>query len=224
MKLAVGYIRVSTDEQAREGVSLDMQITKIRQYCDLSNLTLIAIYGDPGISGKRAANRPGLQAVLTLASRNLIDHVVVYKLDRLARNTIETLEMIEAMDGQSVSLHSISEKLDTRSAIGRFVIRTLASLAEMERDQISERTTAALETKRANGERIGGQPPYGWTVVNGELVRNDTEQHILSRVNDLRSAGLSTRKIVDTLRAEGAVTRKGTPFTQTQICRILRAA
>lgn len=224
MESAVGYIRVSTEEQAREGVSLEMQIAKIRQYCELNDLSLAGIYGDPGISGKSAANRPGLQAVLSLVSKKRIQHVVIYKLDRLARNTVETLQMVEAMDKKGVSLHSISEKLDTQSSIGRFVVRTLASLAEMERDQISERTAAALQQKKSNGERTNYQAPFGFRHENGKLVRDANEQNILTAVATLTAQGHTVRAIVKLLAENGYTNRKGHAFGVSEIWRMTKKA
>ncbi|MEW6351712.1 MAG: recombinase family protein, partial [Thermodesulfobacteriota bacterium] len=110
MKAAVGYIRVSTQEQAQEGVSLEMQIAKIKAYSDLNDLFLAGIYGDPGISGKSIKARPGIQAVLSLVKAKRIGAVVVYKLDRLGRNTIETLDIAKRMDKAGVALHSITER------------------------------------------------------------------------------------------------------------------
>lgn len=231
---AAGYIRVSTEEQSREGVSLEMQITKIRQYCELNELELVGIYGDPGISGKSIKARPGIQAVLEMVDRKRIDHVVVYKLDRLARNTIETLEMVERMDKKSVSLHSISEKLDTQSAIGRFVVRTLASLAEMERDQVSERTTGALQSKRARGEKTGGDCPFGYDFQEVTrpgtdkplkvLVENPEEQEIVARIRNLKAKGHSFRAIAAEQNSDGLVTKQGKTWTHRQIARVYEYA
>ena len=224
MESAVGYIRVSTEEQAREGVSLEMQVAKIRQYCELNDLALSGIYGDPGVSGKHAANRPGLQAVLSLVAKKRIQHVVIYKLDRLARNTVETLQMVEALDKKGVGLHSISEKLDTQSSIGRFVVRTLASLAEMERDQISERTSAALSQKRSKGERTNYQAPFGFRHENGMLIQDANEQEILSNVATLKSEGHTVRAIVQFLAENGYTNRKGNPFGVSETWRMIKKA
>ena len=167
---AVGYVRVSTEEQSREGVSLDTQAAKIRAYADLHDMDLVGIIEDAGISGKSIKARPGIRAVLEMVKARKVDAVIVYKLDRLARNTIECLEMAKLMDKSGCAEHSISEKLDTQSALGRFFFTLTASLAEMERGLISERTKAALAQKRANGEKTGGDCPYGYKAVNGKLV------------------------------------------------------
>ena len=108
MKRAVGYIRVSTEEQSREGISLEMQAAKIRAYAELNDLELVDTVEDAGISGKSIKARPGIQAVLKMVEARKIDAVIVYKLDRLARNTIECLNMAEGMDKAGCALHSIS--------------------------------------------------------------------------------------------------------------------
>jgi site-specific DNA recombinase len=225
MKQAVGYIRVSTEEQSREGISLEMQAAKIRQYAELNDLTLVEIIEDAGISGKSVKARPGIQAVMEMVKGRKIDAVICYKLDRLARNTIECLEMAKLMDKAEVALHSISEKLDTQSALGRFFFALTASLAEMERNLISERTSAALAQKRANGMKTGGHCPYGFRAdTEGQLTPDQAEQKIISRMRQMRAAGQSHQKIADSLANKGIYTRKGTPFSDTQIIRILRAA
>ncbi len=220
---AVGYIRVSTEEQSREGVSLEMQQSKIRAYAELNDLELVEIIEDAGISGKSIKARPGIQKVIGLGKAKQIDAVIIYKLDRLARNTVETLEIAETLDKKGVGLHSITEKLDTKSPLGRFFFTMLAALAEMERQVIAERTKDALSQKKSRGEKLGGQAPYGYREVDGKLEEDPVEQRIIARVNELRAAGYSYRKIADTLTTEGIQTRKGTPFRETQIIRMLKA-
>lgn len=225
---AVGYIRVSTAQQTHEGISLEMQVSKIRQYCALNDLELAGIYGDPGISGKSIKARPGIQTVLDMVRRKRIDAVVTYKLDRIARNTVETLEMVERMDKAGVALHSISERLDSQSAIGRFVVRTLASLAEMERDLVSERTVAALAEKRARGQKTGGSCPFGYRVEEAGgvkmLVADSTEQMIIARIHDLQADGYSFRQIARELTREGYRTKSGCEWSAVQVSRILKRA
>jgi len=225
MKTAVGYIRVSTEEQSREGISLEMQAVKIRQYAELNDLDLSDIVEDAGISAKTIKGRPGIQTVLEMVKARKVAAVIVYKLDRLARNTIECLEMAKLMDKAGVALHSISEKLDTQSALGRFFFTLTASLAEMERNLVSERTAAALAQKRANGMKTGGYCPYGYMVdESGRLIPHPGEQRAIKRIHELRSMGYSYQRITEALVEEGIFTRKGTPFRETQIIRILRAA
>ena len=129
---AIGYVRVSTEDQAKEGVSLDNQKSKIKAYCQLKDLELREVIEDAGISAKNL-RRPGVQKVLRLARGKEIDAVVVYKLDRIFRSTVDALETTKAFDKWGVSFHSIEETLDTRSAMGRFFFTLTAALAEMER-------------------------------------------------------------------------------------------
>jgi site-specific DNA recombinase len=223
MRTAIAYVRVSTGKQRDEGVSVDMQISKIKAYAAFNDLTLAAIYGD-AISAKNIKARPGMQAVLDLARRKRIQHVLVFKLDRAFRNTVEALETAKMLDKSGVALHSLTEKLDTKSAMGEFVFTLMASLAQMERKTIGERTKAAMGHKKANGEYTGGQAPYGYSSVDGKLVANPEEQEALNGMKTLQLMGFSTRRIVVALANDGIRTRKGTHFTQTQVCRILKAA
>ena len=224
MRTAIGYIRVSTEEQSREGVSLEMQTVKIRQYAELNDMELTAILEDAGVSGKTIKARAGVQAVLAMVKARKVDAVIVYKLDRLARNTIQCLEMAQLMDKTGVALHSISEKLDTQNALGRFFFTLTASLAEMERGIISERTSAALAQKRANGEKTGGDIPIGYRLEDGRLIPNIEEQRAIKRIFQLRGEGFSLRQIVRCLADEGIKSRNGGAFHKTQIQRILKRA
>jgi len=103
-----------------------------------------------------------------LARRKEIDAVVVYKLDRIFRSTIDALETTKGFDKWGVSFHSIQETLDTRSAMGRFLFTLTAALAEMERRLIGERTKAALSQKRSRNEKIGGDIPFGFDLAGRE--------------------------------------------------------
>jgi len=221
---AVGYIRVSTEEQSRKGISLEMQAAKVRAYAELNDLALVDTIEDAGISAKSIKGRPGIQAVLEMVKARKVDAVIVYKLDRLARNTVECLEMASLMDKAGVALHSISEKLDTQSALGRFFFTLTASLAEMERNIISERTTAALAQKRANGQRISGQAPYGYRFEGDKLAKEDTEQRTISKIVELKAEGRSIRGIVAFLQENGYRNRHGRPIGRSETWSILKKA
>ena len=205
---AVGYVRVSTEDQAKEGVSLDNQKSKIKAYCELKDLELREIVEDAGISAKNL-RRPGVKKVLRLARRKEIDAVVVYKLDRIFRSTVDALETTKAFDKWGVSFHSIEETLDTRSAMGRFFFTLTAALAEMERRLIGERTKAALAHKRSRNEKTGGDIPFGYDLSHGLLVKNDEEQVVIRIIRRLHGQGLSLRGICTELESEGHKTKRG---------------
>jgi DNA invertase Pin-like site-specific DNA recombinase len=206
----VGYIRVSTEDQVKEGVSLENQKSKIQTYCELKDLDLIEIIEDAGISAKNL-RRPGVQKVLRLAQKKKVDAVVVYKLDRIFRSTVDALETTRMFDKWGISFHSIEETLDTQSAMGRFFFTLTAALAEMERRIIGERTKAALAHKRSKRESIGGYaPPYGYDLDDtGHLIRNDVEQRGIKLIKSLHMRGDSLRVICQELRANGYRTKTG---------------
>ncbi len=206
---AIGYVRVSTEDQAREGVSLDNQTAKIKAYAELKDLDLIEIVADAGISAKNL-NRPGVQKVLDMTRRKEVGAVVVYKLDRLFRSTIDALETTGKFEKWGIAFHSIHETLDTQSAMGKFFFTLTAALAEMERNIIGERTRSALAHKRANGEKTGGNVPFGYDVTGtGHLVENRAEQKALRLIRDLRGKGYSLRAICRELEKEGHRTKTG---------------
>jgi DNA invertase Pin-like site-specific DNA recombinase len=222
MKTAIAYIRVSTELQATEGVSLDAQRSKIAAWCTLNDCDLDGVYVDAGISGKRADNRPELQKAL--------DHVcrtggvlVVYSLSRLARSTRDTLVISDRLDRAKADLVSLSEKIDTTTAAGRMVFRMLAVLSEFERDQIAERVTMAMAHKRTKSERISGRIPYGYRLDDDgtTLVAVVDEQKVLTVITTLRSEGRSLRAIADELNERGIATKTGSDWKHSTVQSIL---
>lgn len=207
MKKAIGYIRVSTDEQAKEGVSLENQEEKIRSYCDLKDFELLEIVEDAGISAKNL-RRPGAQKVIEMAQKKMVDAVVVYKLDRMFRSTVDALETTKQFDKWGVSFHSIAENLDTKSAMGKFFFTLTAALAEMEREIIGERTRDVLQRKKANGE-VYGHVPFGYKRFKGKLLANEAEQKVIQTVLDLRDKGFNYSRISRELNRLGFKTKKG---------------
>lgn len=204
---AVGYVRVSTEGQAVDGVSMDAQEAKIRAWAELNNADEVLLFVDAGISGKRADNRPALQDALKAASRG--DALVVYSLSRLARSTKDTLAIAATLDKRGADLVSLSERIDTTSAAGKMCFRMLAVLSEFERDQVSERTCFALRYKRVNGEKTGGDVPYGFRLEDGHLVEDEREQKAVALMTRLRAQGATLRAIAARLEAEGYLTKTG---------------
>ncbi len=198
----IGYVRVSTDEQAREGVSLDSQKAKIAAYCELNDLELVEIIEDAGKSGKDL-NRDGIQSLLERIKGRQVDAVVVYKLDRLSRRVRDTLSLMDLIEKKNLAFHSITERIDTKSAMGKFFLNIMASMNQWERDTISERTHDALQHKISKNERAG-QIPYGWTLVEDgkTLVENPKEQKAISLICDLHGKGYSYRAICRELEAK----------------------
>lgn len=205
---AVGYIRVSTEDQAHEGVSLANQKARIQAYAAFKGYELLDVLEDAGLSGK-TLKRPGAQAVLRLAQSRAIDAVIVLKLDRMFRSTIDALETTRSFDKWGTSFHSIQETIDTESATGKFFFTLMAALAEMERDVISERTRAALKHKRRNGEKTGGDVPFGFQTANGALLEDRAEQKVIRLIARLKDRGHSLRAIGGELQRRGHRTKSG---------------
>ncbi|MGO9569720.1 MAG: recombinase family protein [Desulfomonilaceae bacterium] len=223
MKKALGYIRISKDEEG--SVSLDYQTAEIERYCQAHGLLLTGIEEDNGISGKSIKARPAVQRVLQAVVTQAVDAVVVFKSDRMSRDGIESLQIEKLFLRKGVQYLSVTEGCLTGESVDdEFMSFIRAGLNQRERKLIALRTRQALQRKREKGERIGGRPRYGWTVINGELVPESNEQEAITRMKALRAKGFTTRQVVKALREEGVRTRKGTAFTQTQVMRILRAA
>lgn len=177
----VGCARVSTPGQVEEGYSLEAQRKKIMAYCELHDMRLIEIIEDAGFSGKSIAGRPGIQRVLALVKPGKVDNVVILKLDRLARNVKEAVEIADLLQKKGVALHSITERLDTGSSSGRLFYNILSAMSQWEREVIAERTRSALAVKRDKGERMSRHVPYGYAVDSEVTLSKLTESRPQSR-------------------------------------------
>ncbi len=226
---AVAYIRVSTEEQAQEGVSLDAQRQALHAYAAMRDLEIVEVVQDAGVSaGKPLSSRAGGQRVLSAVGRRKVAAVLTYKLDRLFRDCADCLTVTREWDQAGVALHLVDlggQAVDTSSAMGRFFLTVMAGAAEMERNLVRERTTAAMAYKAANGEYVGGKVPYGFELAEDgvKLVPVEQEQRALSKARKLSKAGLSLRAIAARLHEDGVRSRTGRPFAPIQIRRMLAA-
>lgn len=213
MQRVVGYVRVSTLDQAESGLSLAAQRQRIVDYCRTYGLKLVEVFSDDGLSAKTTANRPNATRVIELVRNKHIDGVVFLKLDRIARNTVESIRFADLCRKKGVVLHSITEKIDTSTATGEFFFTLMAALGQMERRQIGERTKEVLRHKRQQGEKTGGTVPFGYKAKcqSGRkvLVPDKVEQAVLCSMKHFRSKGHSFRKIAMKLEADGVCTKLG---------------
>src|SRR6266542_4978163 len=159
---AIGYVRVSTEKQADFGVSIDAQQTKIRAMAVVQGAELVDVIIDAGESAK-SLQRPGMARLLALVDARAIYTVIIAKLDRLTRSVADLAELLKRFERRGVSLVSVADSLDTRSAAGRLVLNIMVSVSQWEREAIGERTRDAMRHKRATGERAGNLP-YGYSV------------------------------------------------------------
>lgn len=146
--------------------------------------------------------------------------LLVVKLDRLTRSVKDLGSLLDRYFGTRFSLLSVSDQIDTRSAAGRLVLNVLAAVSQWEREAIGERTSAALQHKIAQGERVGA-PPFGWDVAAGKLTGNAREQTTLDRIAELRAQNLTMREIADILSAEKRTTKRGTRWHANTVRRAL---
>lgn len=221
---AIGYIRVSTQEQAAEGISLGAQEAKIRAYAELYGLDLVDVIADAGVSAK-SLDRPGLAEALARIEAGETDGLVILKLDRLTRSVADWEALIERYFGERAgkALLSVSDQIDTRTAGGRLVLRVLITVAQWEREAIAERTATALAHKQAQGEHVGSVP-FGYRLEAGRLVAEAAEAAVIDRIVALRDAGLTLKAIADALTAEGVPTKRGGAWAPAQVSNILRRA
>ena len=218
---AVGYVRVSTEGQVAEGVSLELQRAKISAWAALHDAQLVAVFADEGVSGARA-DRPGLQQAIATARRERAA-LVVYSLSRLSRSTLDTLRLAGDLERAGCDLVSLQEQVDTSSPAGRVIFRVLAALAEFERDQLAERTRQAMQHMKAQG-RVVGSIPHGFARDGDRVIQHDAEQRVVALARELRDRGLTLRAIGDELAARGAFNRAGRPFHPESVRAMLRAA
>lgn len=222
---AILYTRVSTTKQATEGESLAAQESKLRAYAVFHGFEDVEVVTDAGVSGS-TTNRAGFERVLQAVERKEIGAVVVYSLSRFARNTQDTLRCIERMQKRGVAFHSVTESVDTSTPVGRFFVTTLAALAQLEREQTAERTSAVLQFKKSQGERYG-QVPFGKRVAADgvTLVDDEQEQAALEMVRELRRRGMSYAAIAEELEAREYRNRAGRiNWSKTQVARMLKQA
>lgn len=217
----VGYIRVSTDQQANEGVSLEAQKAKIEQYAALFDLELVGIEVDAGESAK-SLNRPGLQRALERLDSFDCEALLVVKLDRLTRSVRDLCTLVDNyFRTGEYRLMSVGENVDTGTATGRMVLMILATVSQWEREAAAERTTAVMQHLKAVGKFTGGWPPYGYRLdEDGSLVEAPAERAVMVAAKSLHLQGMSLRGIARELSPNP---RNDRAFDATQIKRMIEA-
>jgi site-specific DNA recombinase len=223
MLKVIGYTRVSTEEQAKEGVSLDAQRAKLVAYAALYGVEIVEVIEDAGVSAK-SLKRPGLQRVLGMLKRKEADGLLIAKLDRLSRSVKDWNTLIDSHFGEKAGkqLLSVHDQIDTRTAAGRMVLNILMTIFQWEREAIGERTQDGMDYMRQQGQRIG-TVPFGWRLADDgvTLIEDAAEQAILAEIIQLRQAGHSLRKIAEVLNARSVPAKNGKSWAHTSIRSIL---
>ncbi|PIZ30813.1 MAG: DNA invertase Pin [Armatimonadetes bacterium CG_4_10_14_0_8_um_filter_66_14] len=226
---AIGYVRVSTEEQAAEGVSLAAQRAKLTAYATLKGAHLVEVVEDVAVSGgKPLAERPGGKRLTDAIRRREVDAVLVVKLDRAFRDCADCLSTLTEWDKRGAALHILDlggNAVDTTSAAGRFMLTVLAGAAEMERNLIRERTSAAMQYKKAAGEYTGGTVPYGFTLsADGVTLTEDaTEQRVLVDIAEFRERGYTLRAVAAELNSREVAAKRGGKWYASSVRAVLAA-
>lgn len=222
----VGYIRVSTDEQARSGLGLEAQRKAITQYAELYSLVIGETIVDDGFSAKDL-KRPGMKRVLDLLDHGQVSGIVVAKLDRLTRSVRDVGHLVEVYFSRGdLRMISVGEQLDTSTAGGRLVLNVLASVGQWEREAIGERTRAALRAKKDRGQRAG-TIPYGYELdprdSSGQGLRPcKLEQEAVAEARRLKRSGKTGQEIADTLTRTHLKAARGVRFYQPFVWKMLQ--
>jgi DNA invertase Pin-like site-specific DNA recombinase len=191
----VGYIRVSTEEQANSGLGLETQRAKLVAECDRQGWTLVDVLADEGISAKRMDNRPALQRALARVEKGDAAILMVAKLDRLSRSVHDFTGVVARADRNGWSLVVLDLGVDTSTPTGDMMANVMASFAQFERKLIAQRTSDALQVKKTQGARLG---------------RPDrTPPETVARIVAMRRGGATLAAIATALTAEGVPTSQG---------------
>ena len=200
-KKAAIYIRVSTEAQREEGYSIDAQREMLQAHCVSKGLKDYVEYIDPGFTGSNI-ERPQMQCLISDIQQEKISHVVVYKLDRLSRSQKDTLYLIEdVFNPHGVDFISMSESMDTSTPMGRLMLGILSAFAQLERENIRERTRLGMRERVKSGKWMGGaRTPFGYDYdkESATLIQNKDAERV-RKLYEMYLQGYSTAKIAKIL-------------------------
>jgi DNA invertase Pin-like site-specific DNA recombinase len=225
--IAVCYARFSPRPSPEDCDSVEKQLERCAAYCKGHGYEVVAEFHDKDLSGGRADNRPGLQKAIAAACKRQAV-LVVYSLSRLARCTRDAIDLAERLNGAGADLAVISENVNTRSPMGRFIFTLFSALAQLEREQIADRTSSAMLRHQAKGRRMTrpDRCPYGWRVHPSDptrLIEDTEEQATIARIRQAHKNGAGLREIGRMLERAGIDCRGG-KWSHTTIGSILRRA
>ena len=219
MRVAI-YTRVSTEDQAKEGFSLDAQLEKLRAYCLARGWDISGEYIDEGYSGRKT-RRPAYTKMME--NINSWDMLLVLKMDRIHRNSKNFMVMMEDLNKKGKEFVSMMESLDTSTAMGRFVMDIIQRIAQLESEQIGERVYIGMEQKaKVNGGMLGFNIPYGYDYINGQLQINMNEATTVKEMVSWYISAKSIGEITKLLNEAKLPTKKGREWAKKTISAILK--
>ncbi|QWU16246.1 site-specific DNA recombinase [Paenibacillus sophorae] len=214
------YARVSTDEQAEHGYSIDAQLETLRNYCTLYKKQIVGEYVDRGISGKSIEGRYELQRLIQDVKAGLIDEVTVWKFNRMARKSIDLLQIVDILEKNNVTFRSFSENFETQTPMGRFGLQMMGAVGELERNTIVDNVKMG-HRQRAKTGKHNGKVPIGYRIegsANGrgretKLVIVEEEALLIRKIFELYASGQGLKAIANQLNREGYLTGTKNPFS-----------
>ena len=208
-KVIVGlYPRVSTEDQSRFGHSLDEQECRMKQLCEFKNYEIFKVYREEGVSAKNT-NRPKFQEMIEDVKQGKINKIIIFKLDRLTRSIQDLENICKFLDKYNCGLESISEEINTSSANGKFFVRMITILAQLEIERTSERTKVGLVGAIKQGH-ISGRPPLGYVKKNGskKIFIDEVQADVVRRIFKLYLDGMSVCSICKLFKEENVLNRR----------------
>lgn len=219
-KNVVLYARVSTEEQATEGYSIQAQIEEIESYAKNNNMEIITKYVDEGKSGKNISGRPEMKRLLRDLDNKKFSTVIVYKIDRISRKSKDAMEIAERCEHANVSLISLKENFDIATPMGKMIFQIMSNFSEFERNSIIDRLKMGMIQRAKEGYFNGGRV-FGYDSVNKELIINEEEAHVVRLIFDYAEQNLGYKAIVNRLNTVGYKTKRGNDFSINTIKTIL---
>jgi DNA invertase Pin-like site-specific DNA recombinase len=214
------YTRVSTEDQAKEGFSLDAQLDKLRSYCNARDWEIGGEYIDDGYSGRNIKRPAYAKMIKEIESWDLL---LVIKMDRIHRNSKNFMTMMEYLKTEEKEFVSMSESLDTSTAMGRFVMDIIQRIAQLESEQIGERVYIGMEQKaRTSGGVLGFNIPYGYYYSSGFFSINQEEAIVVQNIYTWYRNGNSMGEIAKMLTNAKVPTKKGGLWAKKTISKILK--
>ncbi|MCM8782139.1 MAG: recombinase family protein [Candidatus Omnitrophica bacterium] len=223
MKVVI-YIRVSTEDQAKEGYSLEVQREYLESFAKREGLEIFKVYQDDGISGY-STERPALKELLKDAKGKKFDLVLVYKIDRFSRNLKDLLNLVDELSSYGIGFKSATEPFDTTTSAGKLMFQQLGSFAEFERNRIAERVFPGMIKGVQQGNWQGARyAPYGYKYIKERklLETNEEEAKVVKLIYTMFLCDKSIRSITEYLTRKGYRNRKGNIFTTKLIGDILK--
>jgi len=208
MKKLIGYVRVSSEISKIKGNSINNQINKVNDFCNLNDYELVDVLKDEGKSGMEFSKRDGYLELINRCKSENINGVVVYCLSRLGRRMKDIINVMELFNKNDIEFYSVKENINNKDIMGKLMMNILMSFNEFEVDNIRERI---IDVKRNNKENglVYGKLMYGKDKDGKLLIDNISEMKVVSYMKGLRSKGWSYLRISDRLNEKGIVSKSG---------------